>query len=290
MNKLQLLLLALMLLVSYGCDSETIEDNLPDPSPYIPPVKTEVKYPIIAHRGSWFQNGLPQNSMAALREALSLEIFGSECDVWKAKDGVLVISHDKMYSGLDITKSTYEQLAQIPLSNGEILPTLDDFLVEVGNSPTITKLVIELKSNATVNDVLDAVNRRGLIGKVIFITYSYSKCQAFAQKGYGDITYFVGHSHTPEEVKNDGIGGFYYGEQDMRNEGKVDWVNWAKDVGVQLILGSVTSPQIMFKYIEEGCLFSSNKPVTLVQAIDAKLNEVAEEESVLKAEDIIIIR
>lgn len=270
MNKLQFLLLALMLLVSYGCDSETIEDHLPDPSPYVPPVNTEVKYPIIAHRGSWFQNGLPQNSMAALREALSLEIFGSECDVWKAKDGVLVISHDKMYSGLDITKSTYEQLAQFPLSNGEMLPTLDDFLMELGNSQTSTRLVIELKSNVAINDVLDAVNRHGLIGKVIFVTYSYSKCRAFAQKGYGKITYFIGHTHTPEEMNRDGVGGFLFKEIDMVNENREDWIDLAKDLGVQLVLGSVTNPQVMFKYIDKGCLFSSNKPVTLIQAIDEK--------------------
>ena len=276
MKKLHFILPALMLFISYGCNSETINSiQEPRVPSFIPAVLSPVKYPIIAHRGSWYQNGHPQNSIASLKEALALDIFGSECDVWKTKDGILVISHDNTYNGLNITKLTYEQLAQFPLANGEKLPTLDDFLIEVGNSPTNTKLVIELKSNASVNDVLDAVNQRGVIEKVIFITYSYSKCLTFAKKGYGNITYFVGHSHTPEEVKNDGIGGFYYVEEDMVNEGQVDWVNRAKELGVQLILGSVTNPQVMAKYIDQGCLFSSNKPVTLVQAIDMRENEQA---------------
>lgn len=275
MNKLYPILLILMLFVSYGCNSETMDDiNDPQRSlPYVPIVDSHVKYPIIAHRGSWYQNGHPQNSLAALKEALDLDIFGSECDIWKTKDGILVVNHDMYYNELDITNSTYKQLALIPLANRETLPTLDDFLVEVGNSPTNTKLVIELKSNVSVNDVLNAVNQRGLIGKVIFISYSYNKCLSFAKYGYGNITYFIGHNHTPEEIKRDGIGGFYYVEETMTKEGKSDWVDWSKGIGVQLILGSVTNPQVMLKYIEQGCLFSSNNPVTLVRAIDAQTNK-----------------
>ena len=278
MNKLHPALLFLMLFTSYACESEPIND-IQEPIQFpsiVPVIQSPVQYPIIAHRGSWYQNKHPQNSMAALKEALALDIFGSECDIWKTKDDVLVINHDKTYNGLNITQSTYEQLAAFPLANGERLPTLNDFLLEVRNSPTSTKLVIELKSNVSVSDALNAVEQLGLFEKVIFITYSYSKCQSFAMKGYGNITYFIGHSHNPEVVKNDGIGGFYFGEENMTNEGKEDWVNWCKDLGVQLILGSVTSPEVMFKYIEQGCLFSSNKPVTLVQAIDAKNNEKGE--------------
>ena len=275
MKKLHIILSTLIFFFSYGCNSETMND-IQEPiyvPPFVPMVQSPVKYPIIAHRGSWYKNGHPQNSMAALKEALALDIFGSECDIWKTKDGVLVVNHDETYHGLNISLSTYKQLAQFPLANGETLPTLDDFLIELGNSPTSTKLVIELKSNVTVDAVLDAVNQRGLIEKVIFITYSYSKCKSFAKKGYGNITYFVGHSHTPDEVKKDGIGGFYFSEENMTNEGKEDWVNWARNISIQLVFGSVTSPKVMLKYIDQGCLFSSNNPVALVKAIDTQENK-----------------
>ena len=48
----------------------------------------------------------------------------------------------------------------------------------------------------------------------------------------------------------------------------IEWLELSRSLGIQLVLGSVIDPSIMKKYLDEGCLFSSNKPVTLVKAID----------------------
>ena len=79
---------------------------------------------IIAHRGAWKANGLPQNSIASLREAVRLGCEGSEFDVWMTADEVLVVNHDHDFQGMDIETSTYEQLLSKTLPIGEKIPTL----------------------------------------------------------------------------------------------------------------------------------------------------------------------
>jgi glycerophosphoryl diester phosphodiesterase len=99
---------------------------------------------IIAHRGAWKANELPQNSIASLREAIRLGCEGSEFDVWMTADEVLVVNHDHDFQGMDIETSTYEQLLSKTLSNGEKIPTLKSYLSE-GMTQKGTKLILEFK-------------------------------------------------------------------------------------------------------------------------------------------------
>src|SRR5687768_10559476 len=79
--------------------------------------------PVIAHRGAFKKNNLPENSIAALKEAIRLRCTGSEFDVRMTLDDTLIINHDPHYNGLEIEKTNYKDLSKIPLSNGEMLPT-----------------------------------------------------------------------------------------------------------------------------------------------------------------------
>lgn len=56
-----------------------------------------LKNGVVAHRGAWKNDGLPQNSIASLKKAISLEVAGSEFDVQLTADGVLVLNHDPVY-------------------------------------------------------------------------------------------------------------------------------------------------------------------------------------------------
>lgn len=56
-----------------------------------------LKNGVVAHRGAWKSDGLPQNSIASLKKAISLEVAGSEFDVQLTADGVLVLNHDPVY-------------------------------------------------------------------------------------------------------------------------------------------------------------------------------------------------
>ena len=52
---------------------------------------------VIAHRGYWKTAGSAQNSITALQKADSIHCYGSEFDVWLAKDNKLVVNLDPVY-------------------------------------------------------------------------------------------------------------------------------------------------------------------------------------------------
>ena len=101
--------------------------------------------PVVAHRGAWKKNNLPQNSIASLKKAIEIGCIGSEFDVRMTADETLVINHDSDYHGFQIEKTNYNQLISFPLSNGEKLPTLKEYLEAGFENNNYTKLVIEIK-------------------------------------------------------------------------------------------------------------------------------------------------
>ncbi|HSN62326.1 MAG TPA: glycerophosphodiester phosphodiesterase family protein, partial [Ferruginibacter sp.] len=100
---------------------------------------------VVAHRGAFKKNGLPENSIASLKEAIRLKCTGSEFDVRMTADDSLIINHDPHYNKLDIEKTTYNDLLPFKLSNGEKLPTLQEYLSAGLNNNPATRLIVEIK-------------------------------------------------------------------------------------------------------------------------------------------------
>ena len=65
----------------------------------IQPAISQKQTQIIAHRGAWKEFALPENSIAALQKAIELKCYGSEFDVRRTKDGILLVNHDPVYYG-----------------------------------------------------------------------------------------------------------------------------------------------------------------------------------------------
>ena len=85
---------------------------------------------ICAHRGFWKSEsaGKAQNSIASLKAAQDNGFWGSEFDVHLTSDGVVVVNHDPVFHLTNVQTHTYSQLTRKgKLSNGETLPTLDQF-------------------------------------------------------------------------------------------------------------------------------------------------------------------
>ena len=100
--------------------------------------------PVIAHRGCWSGDSLPQNSLASFRKALGLNIYGTEFDVRQTKDDKLVINHDATFHGLSIASNTYSYLCQYTLPNGETIPLLEDFIKAYLATDTNVLMIVEL--------------------------------------------------------------------------------------------------------------------------------------------------
>lgn len=87
---------------------------------------------IVAHRGYWKTEGSAQNSIASLEKAIEIGCRGSEIDLILTTDGVLVLHHDDAIAGKRVDASTYAEIKDVKLSNGESLPTFDAFLAVAG--------------------------------------------------------------------------------------------------------------------------------------------------------------
>ena len=93
----------------------------------------EIKDRIIAHRGVFNNDDIPENSMKAFKKAISLN-YSFELDVQLTKDNVLVVFHDfdlKRMTGISkkLSDCTYDELLQYHLlDTKEKIPTLKQVL------------------------------------------------------------------------------------------------------------------------------------------------------------------
>ncbi len=175
----------------------------------------EAQTKVIAHRGYWNCEGSAQNSITALRNSAKIGVFGSEFDVLMTKDGVLVVNHDNTINGIDIQKVNYSEIKDLKISNGEILPTLEQYLTEGKKYPNL-KLILELKplhsekmENRAVRNALKLVKKLGIESQIEFISFSINICEQFAKQSNAPVSYLYGNA-TPEELKKRGIDGIDY--------------------------------------------------------------------------------
>ncbi|MBQ0089171.1 MAG: hypothetical protein KBT27_07555, partial [Prevotellaceae bacterium] len=143
---------------------------------------------VIAHRGFWTKDsGTAQNSRQAIRQAMELNIYGAETDVWVTSDGHVMVNHDGSLNGVSIQNNPYSTVCQLKLSNGETIPELEDLfkvMDEYPNSPT--KLIIEVKFNNATNiennckKIVEAVRAHNIQNRVEYISYSLEACRIIA--------------------------------------------------------------------------------------------------------------
>jgi len=129
--------------------------EVPD-DPDTPSDKTRATEPaacsnkVVAHRGGSRETGMPDNSRAALRYTMSLKCYAMECDIYWTKDDNVIIAHAKdtyYVNGLRPWEHTVEEIRRAgKLSNGEEVPTLEEFLDIVQVEGNCTKLCIDIKN------------------------------------------------------------------------------------------------------------------------------------------------
>ena len=97
---------------------------------------------MIAHRGA---SGYElENTLAAFRAAVERGADAIELDVHSSADSEIFVHHDeRIADGPRISRSTAAELAQVRLSNGEPLPTLQQALMAIGDRLSV---FVELKT------------------------------------------------------------------------------------------------------------------------------------------------
>lgn len=113
---------------------------------FVPQAQAEVI--VAAHRG---QTGskLPENTLAAFRDAIARKVAVIEVDLRQTSDGAIVIMHDPTLDRTTngsgpVTAMTLAQVKTLDAGDGERVPTFDEVLALI--SPSETRLLLDLKS------------------------------------------------------------------------------------------------------------------------------------------------
>lgn len=104
---------------------------------------------VVAHRGGSAESGYPDNSKAGLKYCIDKGIYGCECDAYITSDNNVIIAHataDYKVNGLTPWDHTLAEIRKNGvLSNGEQIPTLQEFLDIAVDEKSHTKIFVELK-------------------------------------------------------------------------------------------------------------------------------------------------
>lgn len=227
---------------------------------------------VIAHRGYWDCEGSAQNSIAALDKAHEAGVYGSEFDVLITADGIPVVNHDDSIQGFDIETSSYGQLKDLKLKNGESLPTLEQYLI-AGKKHPETQLILEIKPHkTTVNEdravagIVSLVRKQGMEKQVEYISFSMNICKELLRQAPDAPVYYLKSDVSPKDLKTLGLTGFDYYYKAVQQH--PEWIREAKELGLKTNVWTVNDTSVMQWLIaQEVDFITTDKPVELNEVL-----------------------
>ncbi|WP_106831702.1 glycerophosphodiester phosphodiesterase family protein [Parabacteroides pacaensis] len=228
---------------------------------------------IIAHRGHWDCAGSAQNSIASLNKAHEVGVYGSEFDVSITADGILVVNHDDSYQGHVIETSTYDELKNLKLKNGENLPTLEAYLKQ-GKINKGTQLILEIKphkrvvnEDKAVSDILKMVKKMKLEKQVEYISFSMNICKELIRQAPKAQVAYLGGNVSPQDLKTLGFTGLDYHYKVF--DKNPTWIKDAKALGLTVNVWTVDDPAVMKSLISQKVDYiTTNQPVELKKLLE----------------------
>ncbi|MCM4155705.1 glycerophosphodiester phosphodiesterase family protein [Gramella sp. AN32] len=227
---------------------------------------------VVAHRGAWKANSLPENSIASLKQAVAIGAHGSEFDVHISADDSIVVNHDDDFKGMLIEDTRYNELISKKLSNGEKLPTLREYLEE-GMKQKTTKLILEIKKTTDQERTLELTRRCVALVKkmkaekwVDYITFDYEAGKLVHELDpNAEIAYLSGDV-SPAQAKKDGYTGLDYHFSKYREN--PEWIPEAHALGMSINAWTVNSEEDM-KYMmgQNAEYITTNEPELLLQLL-----------------------
>ncbi len=228
---------------------------------------------VIAHRGAWKVDSLPQNSIASLHRAIELKCAGTEFDVHLTKDDILVVNHDKDFYGIDIGTATYDELLAKKHPNGESIPTAEAYLRE-GMKQKKTKLIFELKTSKlgkerTLHSAdlsVELVKRLGAESMVEYIAFDYDACKRIVELDPDAKVYYLNGDITPAQAKQDGFTGLdYHFNVFAKNP---TWIKESHDLGLAVNVWTVNTEEGMRTLLNQQVEFiTTDEPALLFEVI-----------------------
>lgn len=225
---------------------------------------------VVAHRGFWRHEGSAQNSIASMRFAAETTPYGMETDVQLTADSFVVVNHDADINGLPIATTQLAELKAQTLANGEHPSTLDEYLEELRQHPSM-RLLVELKGqkqpgfqDELARRVVGLVNARGLRHQVVVISDSLNACRA-AKAADPRMSVFYDHGDlTPQQIKDLGFQGFDYSHKVLAKH--PEWVEEAHRLGLVVGGWTANTPETILPLVDMGVdLITTNEPLLTKQ-------------------------
>lgn len=231
---------------------------------------------VVAHRGAWKNAPTTENSIASLKHAIKLGCQGSEFDVHMSSDSVIFIHHDPKVNGLTIENTPSSELFKIKLSNGETLPTLEQYLNE-GIKQNTMRLVLEIKPSVISKEraqaltirAVNMVRRLKAQAWVDYISFDYDVCKKVVEMDpFASVQYLNGDK-APDEVKKDKLTGLDYHFSAF--EKNPDWISKALALGLTVNVWTVNDEPRMKSLLDQKVTFiTTNEPEKLFEVINSR--------------------
>lgn len=226
---------------------------------------------VIAHRGFWNIEGAAQNAVSSLYKAHEYGCYGTEFDVYMTSDGVLVLHHDGVIDGAQIENTPYAKIRDTKLENGELLPTVEQFLIHAKNCPGI-KLIYEVKGHTgnaretqVAEKVVEMINDFGFQDRVEYISFSKHLCIELKRLSPKTSVSYLGSDLSPKELKALNLDMDHQYSPFLQNPAKI---NEAKELGLLVNVWTVNDAAAMKKMIELGVDYiTTDKPLLLQSVI-----------------------
>lgn len=232
-----------------------------------------IRNKVIAHRGAWKNTGATENSIAALNHAIALGCEGSEFDVHMSADSLPVINHDASIQGISIAKTSSSELLTMKLSNGELLPTLENYL-RAGMAQNKTKLILEIKpselgkegSLALTHKIIALVEKLQVQAWVDYISFDYDVCKEVMKLApYARVAYLKGDK-TPAELAADKLFGLDYHFSVLQKN--PDWLADAKNRKLTINVWTVNDKPVLEELLKQNVDFiTTNEPELLLSML-----------------------
>ena len=211
---------------------------------------------VIAHRGFHATKNSYDNTISSLKHAQDLGVYGSELDVNETTDGELIVIHGARHRDIpNVQAADFSTVRALLLTNGEVVPTLDEYL-EQGRKSKTTKLIIEVKRHATpeqearvVEKTLAAVKKHKMTKRVEYISFSRFICDELARtapKGT-QIAYLNGEL-SPAQCKERGYTGIDYHINTLKQH--PEWIEQAHELGMTVNVWTVNDTETMQWFID----------------------------------------
>lgn len=229
----------------------------------------------VAHRGFWDTPTSAENSRRSLLKADSIGCYASEFDVWITKDGKVVVHHDASIDEINIEQNTYEKIKNIGIGNGEVIPTLDDYL-KTAKALNI-HLFCEIKNHSNKEDedrctdsTLLKIKQYGLEERTTFISFSLNVCKRVKATSANNEIYYLNGELAPQAIAALNLSGMDY-EQIYKLSRHVDWIKECHKLGLKVGIWTINEDTDMDTWIEKNVDFiTTNNPVSLLKILAEK--------------------